>query len=218
MAEEKYITQEELNTALSSLKEDLLSSMKQMELEIKSGTNPKLLTEVYSRWFHDTTKDYTENFEKPFRILSEPPYVWKIWEAMRMLTCAVNNSNRVDRIGNPAAALDFCEKLCEFTYNYMENREKERRKFMRIQKQIRITVIPIKDVEGLEGGKEYEVEDIMMGQSNTSVSIVGIKHSYNSVNFKFLHDGKEIDIFASSIINPYKKFTGGNGIVYKEDA
>ena len=56
----------------------------------------------------------------------------------------------------------------------------------------------------------------MMGQSNTSVGLVGIKGAYNSISFKFMHDGREIDIFRSPLINPYMRFNGNNGICYKE--
>ena len=56
----------------------------------------------------------------------------------------------------------------------------------------------------------------MMGQSNTSVRLVGMKGSFNSISFKFMHDGREIDIFRSPLINPYMRFNGNNGICYKE--
>lgn len=56
----------------------------------------------------------------------------------------------------------------------------------------------------------------MMGQSNTSVELVGTKGTYNSISFKFMLNGREIDIFRSPLINPYMKFDGNNGICYKE--
>ena len=31
-----------------------------------------------------------------------------------------------------------------------------------------------------------------------------------------MHDGREIDIFRSPLINPYMRFNGNNGICYKE--
>lgn len=55
-----------------------------------------------------------------------------------------------------------------------------------------------------------------MGQSHTSVTVVGIKGSFNSISFKFTHDGREIDIFRSALINPYMRYNGNNGIFYKE--
>lgn len=87
---------------------------------------------------------------------------------------------------------------------------------MRVQNHIPIKAVAIGEEDGLEIGTEYDVEDIMMGQSNTSVELVGIKGAYNSISFKFMHDGREIDIFRSPLINPYMRFNGNNGICYKE--
>lgn len=87
---------------------------------------------------------------------------------------------------------------------------------MRVQNHIPIKAVAIGEEDGLEIGTEYDIEDIMMGQSNTSVELVGIKGAYNSISFKFMHDGREIDIFRSPLINPYMRFNGNNGICYKE--
>lgn len=87
---------------------------------------------------------------------------------------------------------------------------------MRVQNHIPIKAVAIREEDGLGIGTEYDVEDIMMGQSNTSVELVGIKGAYNSISFKFMHDGREIDIFRSPLINPYMRFNGNNGICYKE--
>lgn len=87
---------------------------------------------------------------------------------------------------------------------------------MRVQKHIPIKAVAIREEDGLEIGTEYDVEDIMMGQSNTSVELVGTKGTYNSISFKFMLNGREIDIFRSPLINPYMKFDGNNGICYKE--
>lgn len=87
---------------------------------------------------------------------------------------------------------------------------------MRVQNHIPIKAVAIKEEDGLEIGTEYDVEDIMMGQSNTSVELVGVKGTYNSISFKFMLNGREIDIFRSPLINPYMKFNGNNGIYYKE--
>lgn len=46
---------------------------------------------------------------------------------------------------------------------------------MRVQNHIPIKAVAIREEDGLEIGTEYDVEDIMMGQSNTSVELVGIK-------------------------------------------
>lgn len=87
---------------------------------------------------------------------------------------------------------------------------------MRVQNHIPIKAVAIREEDGLEIGTEYDVEDIMMGQSNTSVELVGTKGTYNSISFKFMLNGREIDIFRSPLINPYMKFDGNNGICYKE--
>ena len=79
---------------------------------------------------------------------------------------------------------------------------------MRVQNHIPIKAVAIKEEDGLEIGTEYDVEDIMMGQSNTSVELVGVKGTYNSISFKFMLNGREIDIFRSPLINPYMKFNG----------
>lgn len=49
---------------------------------------------------------------------------------------------------------------------------------MRVQNHIPIKAVAIREENGLEIGTEYDVEDIMMGQSNTSVELVGIKGAY----------------------------------------
>lgn len=79
---------------------------------------------------------------------------------------------------------------------------------MRVQNHIPIKAVAIREEDGLEIGTEYDVEDIMMGQSNTSVELVGTKGTYNSISFKFMLNGREIDIFRSPLINPYMKFDG----------
>lgn len=87
---------------------------------------------------------------------------------------------------------------------------------MKIHKNIRIMATAVREEGKLELGKEYEVDEIMMGQSHTSVTVVGIKGSFNSISFKFTHDGREIDISRSALINPYMRYNGNNGIFYKE--
>ena len=56
---------------------------------------------------------------------------------------------------------------------------------------------------GLEAGKRYEVEDLSMGGSHTSIFLKGIKGAFNSVQFEFEEDGKPINIFNSPKYNPY---------------
>lgn len=78
-------------------------------------------------------------------------------------------------------------------YNYPENGYEISRRFA---------------AENLEVGKEYEVSDISMGQSHTSVFLVGKVGCFNSVNFDFYENGKEIDIFKSPKYNYYLETEG----------
>jgi hypothetical protein len=56
----------------------------------------------------------------------------------------------------------------------------------------------------LEKGKLYEVEDINIGQSTTSIKIKGYEPTFNSVMFKFYDiDSEPIDIFKTKY-NPYR--------------
>ena len=57
--------------------------------------------------------------------------------------------------------------------------------------------------DGLEKGARYEVEEINMGQSNTSVYLKWHKGVFNSIDFTFEEDGKEIDIYKDKDFNPY---------------
>lgn len=45
----------------------------------------------------------------------------------------------------------------------------------------------------LEIGKLYEVEDFRLGSYSSSVHLVGFDKVFNSVNFEFYKDGKEVD-------------------------
>lgn len=55
----------------------------------------------------------------------------------------------------------------------------------------------------LKVGELYQVEDIHMGQSNTSVYLKDKKVSCNSVHFKFYLGDREINIYKSGLINGY---------------
>lgn len=55
-------------------------------------------------------------------------------------------------------------------------------------------------------GWEYEVEDIMMGQSHTNVFLKGFSCPFNSVAFDFFRDGVPHDIYRDPKINPYIGF------------
>ena len=62
-----------------------------------------------------------------------------------------------------------------------------------------------KDAEkhGLIVGNEYPVDAIVMGQSYTSVYLVGFECAFNSVHFEFFEDGIPLNIFQDSRFNPY---------------
>lgn len=53
----------------------------------------------------------------------------------------------------------------------------------------------------LKVGETYQVEEISMGQSRTSIGING--KSYNSVIFEFYENGEKIDIYKDERFNPY---------------
>lgn len=57
--------------------------------------------------------------------------------------------------------------------------------------------------DGLEKGARYEVEEINMGQSNTSIILKGCVLAYNSIDFTFTENGQEIDIYRDKDFNPY---------------
>lgn len=56
---------------------------------------------------------------------------------------------------------------------------------------------------GLKIGEKYEVEDLSMGGSHTSIFLKNIDGAFNSVQFEFEEDGKAIDIYNSPKYNPY---------------
>lgn len=58
-------------------------------------------------------------------------------------------------------------------------------------------------------GDKFEIEAISMGQSYTSFTLKEFpKKSFNSVNFDFEEDGKELDIFSDKRFNPYLSLYG----------
>lgn len=53
-------------------------------------------------------------------------------------------------------------------------------------------------------GDKFEVEDVSMGQSNTSITLKGFKDVFNSVNFRFEDEsGDVINIYDNPRYNPY---------------
>lgn len=55
----------------------------------------------------------------------------------------------------------------------------------------------------LEKDASYKVENISMGQSNTSVYLKWHKGAFNSIDFIFTEGGQEIDIYKDEDFNPY---------------
>lgn len=56
---------------------------------------------------------------------------------------------------------------------------------------------------GLNMGEKYEVEDLSMGGSHTSIFLKNIDGVFNSVQFEFEEDDVPIDIFKDYRYNPY---------------
>lgn len=53
-------------------------------------------------------------------------------------------------------------------------------------------------------GDKFEVEDVSMGQSNTSITLKGFKDVFNSVNFRFEDEyGNVVNIYDDPRYNPY---------------
>ena len=55
----------------------------------------------------------------------------------------------------------------------------------------------------LELGKEYVVEDVLMGQSLTHIILEGFDGVFNSVQFEFYEESKPVDIYRDPRYNPY---------------
>ena len=67
------------------------------------------------------------------------------------------------------------------------------------------------------GDKQYPVEEIMMGQSNTSILLENVKGVFNSVHFAFYIGSREVNIYKSALFNPYITFSGSPAVFYQED-
>lgn len=116
-----YITKSELE----EFGKKLIEQLKDTEIEIKSNSNGQLLKPIYNKWFHCTMHSKEQNRDKPFKQHFDVPRVWKVWDSVRGLTCAVCGVRQVVAIKDTAFALDFCEKLCEFIDQYMIEAEKD---------------------------------------------------------------------------------------------
>lgn len=78
---------------------------------------------------------------------------------------------------------------------------------MKVEFSINLPIMaqPIDEHYEMAADRRYEVDNIWMGQSSTSIFLMGFgNRSFNSIHFKFyLHD-KEIDIYNSGLINHYR--------------
>lgn len=50
----------------------------------------------------------------------------------------------------------------------------------------------------------FDVQEINMGQTNTSIKLLGFDNVFNSIHFKFYLHNTEIDIYRSGLLNPYR--------------
>lgn len=57
--------------------------------------------------------------------------------------------------------------------------------------------------EGLEVGKRYEVEQVLMSQSSTTIHLKNIRGCFQSVQFDFYEGENPVNIYASPKYNPY---------------
>ena len=71
------------------------------------------------------------------------------------------------------------------------------------QRDLPIKALPIDEHYGLKKDK-YDVKDIAMSQSSTSVYLMGHDKVFNSVHFKFYLHNEEIDIYNSGLFNHYR--------------
>lgn len=66
------------------------------------------------------------------------------------------------------------------------------------------------------GDEQYPVEEIIMGQSSTSITLENVKGAFNSVHFAFYIGSREVNIYRSGLFNPYITFSGNPAVFYKE--
>jgi hypothetical protein len=66
---------------------------------------------------------------------------------------------------------------------------------------------PIDNHYTFERIDRFDVAQIDMGQSSTKISIKGMSGRFNSTHFKFYLHNKEIDIYGSGLLNPYRSLS-----------
>ena len=72
-----------------------------------------------------------------------------------------------------------------------------------ITKVLNVEALCKANVDGLKVGEKYKVNEILMGQSYTDVSLYDFRNTFNSVHFDFYVNGKKCDIYSSVAFNPY---------------
>lgn len=66
---------------------------------------------------------------------------------------------------------------------------------------------PIDNHYAFERVDRFDVTQIDMGQSSTKISLQGLSGSFHSIHFKFYLHNKEIDIYRSGLLNPYRSLS-----------
>ncbi|MFI3329143.1 MAG: hypothetical protein R3Y05_01500 [bacterium] len=91
----------------------------------------------------------------------------------------------------------------------------EKYNFYECKKILVVSAKCMRENDTLELNNYYNVKEITMGQSNTSIILWGIKGCFNSVDFKFYIDNKEIDIYKSVAFNSY--ISKSNSFIYYKE-
>lgn len=113
----QYVTKADLE----EFKKVLVEEMKNAEVQLKETNGCKLLSPIYHRWIHNTHD--RKPFDTPFQKLLPYKQTYRIWDAVRKTVCSVCGVTTVAAIhpSKQSMAMDFCDKLCEFIYEYMKN-------------------------------------------------------------------------------------------------
>lgn len=74
------------------------------------------------KWFKDTNNSGQQSLMS--EVFNSPYASWKIWDAIRKLTCIVCGKNYVQQLADIEDADEVAEKLCQFVYDLKKEREK----------------------------------------------------------------------------------------------
>jgi hypothetical protein len=90
-------------------------------------------------------------------------------------------------------------------------------KVVRLKLDIKAKITDNEECTNLQVGNLYDVEEIDIGQSSTSIKLKDYEFPIRFVhNMKFYHRDKEIDIFKSKAFNPYLGRTNAQMVHYGE--